>query len=565
MLSIRKIGVIGRTYRHLNRYRQILTVLIKYGFGDLLEMLKIDQYIEVGLQLISRNRGTRIEPLTRPQRLRMAFEELGPTYIKLGQVLSARPDLIPMDYIQELSKLQDAVPAFSFKEVCKVIESEFGRPPEEIFRSLEETPQASASIGQVHRAVLNDGEAVAVKFQRPGIRKIIEVDLEIMLHLATLAEHHIEELALHRPVKIVDEFARTLEKEIDYKIEATSMERCARQFLDDPYVYIPKIYREVTTSRILTAEYIEGIKISDFDRLESAGLDRKVITARGADLVLKQIFKHCFFHADPHPGNIFALPNNVICLIDFGMVGVVDRQTRDDFVDLLDSIAHQNEIQVSEVLLKLTYWDEEPDRRMLEREVADFMGRHLYKPLKEIELGKLLQQMLEVAAEFQLRIPPDLFLMIKALGTVEGVGHMLDPDFDMIARATPFIENVKLERYKPERVAEDIFDLTTKLLRFLRQFPKELLDITQIIRQRKLSLQFEHRGLETMLMTHDRISNRISFSILIAALIVGSALIVRSKTPPLIYGISLIGIILFLAAAIMGIWLLVAILKKGRL
>jgi ubiquinone biosynthesis protein len=565
MLSIRKIGVIGRTYRHLNRYRQILTVLFKYGFGDLLELLKIDQYLEVGLQMISRNRGARVERLTRPQRIRMAFEELGPTYIKLGQILSTRPDLIPMEFIQELSKLQDDVPAFPFKEVCKVVESEFGRPPEELFDSLEEEPQASASIGQVHRAVLKDGEAVAVKFQRPGIRKIIEVDLEIMLHLATLAEHHIEELVLHRPVKIVDEFARTLEKEIDYKIEATSMERCARQFLDDPYVYIPKVYREVTTSSILTAEFVEGIKISDIDRLASAGLDRKVITTRGADLILKQVFEHGFFHADPHPGNIFALSNNVICLIDFGMVGVVDRQTRNDFVDLLDSIVHQNEIQASEVLLKLTYWDEEPDRRLLEREVADFMGRHLYKPLKEIELGKLLQQMLEVAGDFQLRIPPDLFLMIKALGTVEGVGRMLDPDFDMIARATPFIANVKLARYKPERIAEDVFDLSAKLLQFLRQFPKALLDISQMIRQQKLGLQIEHRGLETMLVTHDRISNRISFSILIAALIIGSALIVISETPPLIYGISLIGIILFLAAAIMGIWLLVAILKKGKL
>jgi len=565
MLSIRKIGVIGRTYRHLNRYRQILTVLFKYGFGDLLEMLKIDQYLEVGLQMISRNRGTRVERLTRPQRLRMAFEELGPTYIKFGQILSTRPDLIPMEYIQELSKLQDEVPAFPFKEVCKVVASEFGRPPQEIFDSLVEEPQASASIGQVHRAVLKDGEAVAVKFQRPGIRKIIEVDLEIMLHLATLAERHIEELVLHRPVKIIDEFARTLEKEIDYTIEATSMERCARQFLDDPHVYIPKVYREVTTSRVLTAEFIEGIKISDIDRIESAGLDRKVITTRGADLILKQVFEHGFFHADPHPGNIFALTNNVICLIDFGMVGMVDRQTRDDFVDLLDSIVHQNEIQASEVLLKLTYWDEEPDRRLLEREVADFMGRHLYKPLKDIELGKLLQQMLEVAGEFQLRIPPDLFLMIKALGTVEGVGRMLDPDFDMIAQSTPFIARVKLERYKPERIAEGVFDLSAKLLRFLRQFPKELLDISQIIRQQKLKLQIEHRGFETMLATHDRISNRISFSILIAALIIGSALIVISETPPLIYGISLIGIILFFAAAIMGIWLLVAILTKGRL
>ena len=565
MLSIRKIGVIGRTYRHLNRYRQILAILFKYGFGDLLELLKIDQYIEVGLQMISRNRGARVERLTRPQRLRMAFEELGPTYIKLGQILSTRPDLIPMEFIQELSKLQDDVPAFPFKEVCKVIKSEFGRPPEELFDSLEEKPQASASIGQVHRAVLKDGESVAVKFQRPGIRKIIEVDLEIMLHLATLAEHHIEELALHRPVKIVDEFARTLEKEIDYKIEATNMERCARQFLDDPHVYIPKVYREVTSSRVLTAEFVEGIKISDIDKLESAGLDRKVITARGADLVLEQVFEHGFFHTDPHPGNIFALPNNVLCLIDFGMVGVVDRQTRDDFVDLLDSIVHQNEIQASDALLKLTYWDEEPDRRRLEREVADFMGRHLYKPLGEIELGKLLQQMLEVAGDFQLHIPPDLFLMIKALGTVEGVGRMLDPDFDMIDRATPFITNVKLARYKPERIVEDVFDLSTKLLRFVRQFPKEVLDITQMIRRQKLSLRIEHRGLETMLVTHDRISNRISFSILIAALIIGSALIVISETPPLIYGISLIGIILFLAAAMMGIWLLVAILKKGKL
>ncbi len=565
MLSIRKIGVIGRTYRHLNRYRQILTVLIKYGFGDLLEMLKIDQYIEVGLQMIMRKRGARVERLTRPQRLRMAFEELGPTYIKLGQILSTRPDLIPMEYIQELSKLQDEVPAFPFEEVCKVIESEFGRPPADIFDQLDKMPLASASIGQVHRAILKDGDPVAVKFQRPGIRKTVEIDLEIMLHLATLAEHHIEELVLHRPVKIVEEFARTLEQEMDYKIEADNMERCALQFLKDPHVYIPKVYRETTTSRILTAEFVDGIKISDIKGLEAAGLDRKMITARGADLVLKQVFELGFFHADPHPGNIFGLPGNVICLIDFGMVGVVDRQTRDDFVDLIDSIVHQNEVLASQVLLKLTYWDKEPDRRLVEREVAGFMGRHLYKPLKEIELGKLLQQLFELVGSFKLRIPPDIFLMIKALGTVEGVGRMLDPDFDMVALAAPFIVKVKLERYKPERIAEDVIDLSARLLEFLRQFPKELVDLTHMIRQQKLSFKIEHRGLENMLVTHDRISNRISFSILIAALIIGSALIVISETPPFFYGISLIGIFLFSAAAIMGIWLLVAILKKGRL
>jgi ubiquinone biosynthesis protein len=565
MLSIRKIGVIGRTYRHLNRYRQILTILFKYGFGDLLEMLKIDQYVEVGLQMISKNRKLRIERLTKPQGLRMAFEELGPTYIKLGQILSTRPDLIPMEFIQELSKLQDHVPAFPFDRIRKEIDSEFGCSPEDLFDRLDEEPLASASIGQVHRAVLKDGEAVAVKFQRPGIRRIIEVDLEIMLHLATLAERHIEELALHRPVKIVEEFARTLEKEIDYNNEATNMERAARNFLDDPHVYIPKVFREATTSRILTTEFIDGIKISNIDALEAAGLDRKIITARGADLVLEQVFEHCFFHADPHPGNIFVLPGNVICLLDFGMAGVVDRQTRDDFVDLVESIVNQNESRATQVLLKLTYREEEPDRRLLEREVADFMGRHLYKPLKDIELGKLLYQLLELATRFRLRIPADIFLMMKALGTVEGVGRMLDPEFDMISRATPLITRVKLERFKPERLAEEAYALGSQIFQFERQFPNQLLELTNLIRQEKLRLQIEHRGLENMLATHDRISNRISFSILIAALIIGSALIVISETPPLVYGISLIGILLFSAAAIMGIWLLVAILKKGKL
>ncbi len=565
MLSIRKIGVIGRTYRHLNRYRQILGVLFKYGFGDLLERLKIEQYIEVGLQMISRKRSGRVERLTRPQRLRIAFEELGPTYIKLGQVLSTRPDLIPVDFLHELAKLQDKVPPVAFAQIRRVLEAEFRAPPEELFDHLEETPQASASIGQVHRAVLKDGEAVAVKIQRPRIRKIIEVDLEIMLHLATLAERHIEEFSLHRPVKIVEEFARTLERELDYKIEATNMERIAAQSLDNPHVYIPKVFREATTSRVLTTEFVEGIKISELDRLEAAGLDRKLITTRGADLILDQVFNHGFFHADPHPGNIFVLPDNVICLIDFGIVGMVDRRTREDFVELLDSVVHKNEVRAAQVLLKLTEWETKPDMRIFERDIADFIGRHLYQPLKDIEIGKLLQQLLETATRFRLRILPDIFLMLKAFSTVEGVGRMLDPEFDMIAAATPFIKDVKLARFKPERVASDFIDLVSKLLQFLHQFPRDLLELTSLVRQEKLTLRIEHRGLNTMLATHDQISNRISFSIIIAALIIGSALIVISKTPPLVYGISLIGIIGFFAAAIMGIWLLVAILRKGKL
>ncbi|BBO74975.1 ubiquinone biosynthesis protein UbiB [Desulfosarcina widdelii] len=565
MISIRKIGVFGRTYRNLNRYRQILGVFFKYGFEDIIELLKIDQYIEIGLQVISRNRKERMERLSRAVRVRMAIEELGPTYIKLGQILSTRPDLVPVDFVRELAKLQDKVPSFPFSDVTRIIRDETGQPVDSLFDYLDPEPLASASIGQVHRARLKDGEEVAVKVQRPGIRKIVEVDLEIMLHLATLAERHIEELAHHRPVKIVEEFARSIEKEMNYTLEATSMERVARSFLHDDTVYIPKVYREATTERVLTTEFIDGVKVSLLDRLDDNGYDRKLITRRGADILLTQIFEHGFFHADPHPGNLFVLPKNVICLLDFGMMGSVERATREAFVELVDAVVRRDEPRTTRVLLKLTLWDEEPDMRLLGKDVADFMGEHLYRPLKDIHVGKLLQNMLELAAQHRMRIPPEIFLMMKAISTVEGVGLELDPDFDMIAHAEPFIKQVKLSRFSPRRLSSDALSIVAQYLDFIQEFPKDLLEITRTIRQKKLTFMLELKNMEKMLHTHDQISNRVSFAIIIAALIIGSALIVISKTPPLFYGISLIGIIGFLAAAIMGLWLLVAIIKKGKL
>ena len=563
MISIRKIGVIGRTYRHLNRYRQILTVLFKYGFEDMVELLKIDQYIEIGLQVISR--GDRVEKLSRAARVRLAVEELGPTYIKMGQILSTRPDLVPVDFIRELARLQDKVPAFPLAEVTRIVREETGCAVEDLFDEFDPQPLASASIGQVHRARLKDGDDVAVKVQRPGIRKQVEVDLEILLHLATLAERHIEELAHHKPVKIVEEFARSIEKEMDYTLEATSMERVARSFLHDDVVYIPKVFREVTTERVLTSEFVDGIKVSLLDELDARGYDRKLITRRGADILLTQVFEHGFFHADPHPGNLFVLPNNVICLLDFGMMGTVDRSTREAFVELVDAVVRRDEPRTTLVLLKLTLWDEEPDLRRLGKDVADFMGEHLYKPLKDIQIGKLLQHLLELAALHRMRIPPEIFLMMKAISTVEGVGLSLDPNFDMIAHAEPFIKQVKLARFSPARLSSDAVSIAAQYMDFIQQFPKDLLEITRTIRQRKLTVMLELKSMDHMLHTHDQISNRISFSIIIAALIIGSALIVISKTPPLFYGISLIGIIGFLTAAVMGLWLLVAIIKKGKL
>jgi ubiquinone biosynthesis protein len=565
MISIRKIGIIGRTYRHLNRYRQILTVLFKYGFGDLVETLKIEQYIEIGLQMISRKRRERLEKLTRAERTRMALEELGPTYIKLGQVLSTRPDLVSVEFVNEFAKLQDEVPAFGFPAIQQTIEAELQRPLEILFAQFDPEPLASASIGQVHRARLHNADEVAVKVARPGIESVIEVDLEIMLHLATLAERHVEELSFHRPVRIVEEFARTIEKEMDYTIEASSMERVAGQFLNDETVYIPKVYREFSTRRVLTSEYIDGIKVSKVDDLCKSGYDCPLITVRGANVVLKQIFTFGFFHADPHPGNIFVMPGDVIGLLDFGMMGAVDRATREIFVSLVDSIIRRDEPRTAKLLLRLTDWDDEPDAVQLEKDVADFIAQHLYRPLKEIQLAKMLQHLLELATRHRMRIQPDIFLILKALTQVEGVARALDPEFDMMTAAAPFIRDVKLARLSPGRLTGDAVRLVEQSYEFLTDFPKDLLELSRSLRQKKLSFNLILKDLDKMLATHDQISNRISFAIIIASLIIGSALIVISNMPPLFFGISVIGLAGFLAAGFLGIWLLVAIIKKGRL
>lgn len=565
MLSIRKIGIIGRTYRHIARYRQILAVFLRYGFGEFVELLKIEQYLEIGLQMISRKQREQTERLTRAERVRMAFEELGPTFIKFGQVLSTQPGLIPIDIVNELSKLQDDVPSSPFEPIKAVIEKELQAPLETVFQSIDPNPIASASIAQVYAATLLSGEKTAIKVRRPGIRNTIEVDLEIMLYLAGLMERHVEEFAPHRPTEIVEEFARVLEKELDFTIEATNMERFARQFSDDDTIYTPKVYRDYTTPRMLVLEYIEGIKISDIRAIEEKGYDKQLITRRGTDATLKQVFMHGFFHADPHPGNVFILPDNVICILDFGMVGNVNLKHREMFVDLLDCLVHQDAPGTTKVLLALTIWDEEPVTVVLERDVTEFIGHHLYKPLKEMELGKILQDLLEMLNRHRLRIPPNIFLMIKAIATIENMARQLDPQFDIITHATPFLKKVKLARFTPRRIAVDVFKTAAELRHFTRQFPADLLEITRLLKSEKITVNIEHKGIDPLIATYDQVSNRLAFAIIIAALLIGSAMIITTEIPPLVFGISLLGIIGFAGAAIMGVWLLVAILRRGRL
>ncbi len=567
MLSIKKISKVTQRYRHIVRYRQIIGIILKYGFENILEAMHIEQVIESGRRLMpfTSPQEEKLEKLNRNQRIRMVLEELGPTFIKMGQVLSSRPDLVPLDLTTELTRLQDEVPSFEFDKVEAILSSEFGSSCREMFKEFDPTPFASASIGQVHRAALKTGEAVAVKVQRPAIRRTIEADLEIMHYLAAIMESTIEEAAFFKPVRIVEEFAKTLEKELDYTIEAASMERMGIQFQLEPGIHIPKVFSEFSTERVLTMEFINGIKASDIEAIDAAGLDRKQLTRTGADFILRQVFEHGFFHADPHPGNIFILKDNRVCPVDFGMTGFVDQATRETFIDLIQAIARGKAGQVAQLLCDICEYDGPPDMVGLEKETAQFIAVHLNRNLSEIRTARMVNQFLELCAAFYLRLPPDLFLMMKAFISIEGVVRNLDPDFNMVGHAVPYISRAQYLRYSPSRIAEDVMGVARDSYKLMQSLPKDTGQILEQIKQGKLKATIRIDGLDKVVATQDHTNNRISFAIIIAALILGSAIVVHSNVPPLLFGVSVIGIGAFSAAAVMGVWLLTAIIRSGRL
>ena len=564
-MLIKTIGGLGRTYRHLHRYSEILGVGIKFGFGDLVNSLRVEQYVDLGRKVIFRGRKEKIESLTRAVRLRMVLEELGPTFIKLGQALSTRPDVMPADFVAELSKLQDEVPPFPSEQAREILEKELEAPVWEVFSSIDPKPMAAASIGQVHRARLKTGEDVVVKVQRPGIRKTIEVDLEILMHLAILMERHLEGWALHRPTSVVEEFGRTLEAELDYGSEAGNMERLAAMYADDPRVYVPTVYRKTTTAQVLTMEFVMGIKADNIKELEAAGYDLTQIASLGAELVIDQTMKRGFFHADPHPGNLLILPDHVICFLDLGMMGHLSRRSRENIADLALGVVRRDPAAMVGALLRLTEWDEEPDTQALERDVIGVVDRHFNRPLKELSLSDLLQQTFNLAFKYQMRVPPDLLLLIKALSTIEGVASRLDPNFDLIEKAAPFVRQVQMEKYNPHRLAEDFLDYALEIKDILRYMPGEVRQLLRIARKGKLRIELEHEGLEELRLTQNRTNNRLSFAIVLAALIISSSVIVHAGIPPTWHDIPLIGLAGYLVAGVMGFWLLISIIRRGMM
>lgn len=557
---------INRNIRSLKRYRQVLGILIKYGFGHIIEQLNIDYYLELGKRIVSLGTASReLERLTQAARLRFALEELGPTFIKLGQLLSTRPDIVPADIIAELQQLQDHLPPVESELVMARIHSELGYPVEDLFESFDNTPLATASISQVHRATLKSGEQIVCKVRKPEIEGVIETDIDIMMGLAYLVEKHLPGGDMYDPIGVVKEFRRTIQRELDFSREARTVERFASNFSTDPQVRIPKVYREYSGRTVLTLEYVDGIKISDIAQLREHGYDLQELAAIGADNFLKQVFVHGLFHADPHPGNIHVRENNVICIFDYGMVGRLDEELKLHLTELLFSVLRRDVDQIISQLLYSGDLHDETNLTNLKRDLTEFIDDYYDIQLQDMKVGRLLVEFVEILTVYRIKFPPTLMLLSRALIAVEGIGRQLNPEFNLVEQLKPFAENIVKNRYSPSSIARDATKTLQAYQSLGKSLPKDIKEFINRVNRNKFKIDLEHRGLERLINDLDKSSNRISFSMIIAALIIGSSLIMQTNNGPMLFGFPILGLLGYSVAGILGFGLAVAILRSGRL
>ncbi|HEY5522352.1 MAG TPA: AarF/UbiB family protein [Desulfuromonadaceae bacterium] len=555
---------INMNIRSIKRYLNIVRVLSTYGFDQVLEMLGLADMV-VRSRKLFRGSVPDIARLTAAERMRLALEELGPTFIKLGQILSTRPDVIPRAFVREFEKLQDNVPSFPFEEVLTQITGELGGPAEQFYAEIDPVPLAAASIAQVHRARLMTGEDVVVKVRRPGIVEVVESDISALMALAGLAERHLPGIELYDPVGIVREFARTIRREMDFSREAHTIEKFRDNFIKTPWMYFPRVYWEQTSRAILTMEYVAGVKVSDREKLFDQGLDVKLIARRGADSFLEMVLNHGFFHGDLHPGNVLILPDNVICLLDYGIVGRLDEDLKTFLTDILSAIVKRDMDEVVSLLLFAGDISDSLDIRALKRDLSNFIDGYYEIPLKEIEVGRMLMEFIEIITLYSIRISPDLMLLVKSLVLIEGMGRALDPGFDMVEHLRPFIVKAIRQKLSPLRVSRDIVQVLSSYINLARNIPRDLKEIINRINRNKFKIDLEHRGLDKFTADFDRSINRLSTSMILAAIIIGSSIIMQTDKGPKVMDFPVLAFMGYTVAGVVGLWLVYAIIRSGRM
>jgi ubiquinone biosynthesis protein len=558
-----------RTYRSARRLQQIINVFLRYGFGQIIDQIHLGRYIPFKKRLKAFGVWPALKGPSVPERLRMAFADLGPTFIKLAQVLSSRPDLITTQFADEFKKLQDEVPPFPVLEAKKTIEEDIKLPLDRIFKYFDDLPIAAASIAQVHRAELFDGSDVVVKVQRPDIREQIESDINILTTIARLLDKYVPESRFFNPKGIVEEFSRTVRKEMDFVEEARNCCRFRRNFEHNPDVYIPKIYSEFVTEKVLVMEMIDGVRIDSIAAIDEMGLDRKRLAKIGVDAYFKQILEDGFFHADPHPGNIFVMPTGMIAFLDFGIVGRVSDEIKETMADTFLALIHRDFDRLIDNYVELGIVPEHIDidafRKDFKADLRDLLEPLYGLTLQEINFAQYLDTITHLAIKHNLKIPSDLLLINKAMIVLENIGLQLDPNFDFIAAAEPYASRIIRKRISPSRLYDKARKNVMEIGDFAFLFPRQVKQIIKKALKDDIQIKMFHVNLPEFIKDMDRSSNRIAFALIVSAMIVSSAIMHATGVGPKIFGISILGLSAFGFAFFMGIWLIISIIRSGRL
>ncbi len=550
-----------QTHASLKRSRQIANTLVRHGLGYLTGILGLEHFVPFHMGLLKHPRRT--EPYTRPEHIRLALEELGPTFMKLGQILSTRADLLPPEYQAEFIKLQDAAPTLPREEIEKILVAELGQPVEDLFATFDFTPLAAASIGQAHAATLLDGTQVVVKVRRPGAVEQIEEDLALLHNLAMTASHRWEFAHQYDLVGLVQDFAKTLRAELDYIREGKNAERFAKNFAHDTTIHIPHIFWKTTTAQVLTLERIYGIKMNDLTAIDAAGLDRSVLAEHAAQSVLKMIFEDGFFHADPHPGNFFIEANGRIGLIDFGMVGTVDENTREALIRVLLAITSQDTGRLVDAFLDLGVTQQAVDRPALQRDLDLLLSRYSGMSLGEVTVGPLLHETLSIVRRHHLQLPSNLAQLIKATIMNEGLGTQLDPSFRLTTTLVPYARRLMLRQYSPAFWTKQLGQTGMDAAWLGVELPRQMRRLLSELERGTLKMSVQPAGVEPMLHRFEAIANRIVLGVIAAAFINGLAILMSVYHPVTWgWGIGTFFAIGFVLAVVLGVYLAWSILRS---
>jgi len=549
--------------RDLPRLHEIASVMIRYGWGDLVRVLGISGVLERTGRVLHWHSTSEIGQLDAPVRIRRALEELGPTFVKLGQLLATRVDMFPPHWIAEFEKLHSQVPAVSYESLHTDLVAAINGEPNEVFAEFDSVPLAAASIAQVYRATLRDGTPVVVKMRRPGIEGVIRADLRILEHAAKLLESEMPDSRRYDPVHIVSQFRRSLNRELDLAKEARNIDQFARNFAGDPLVKIPRVYWEFTNDRVNVQEEIVGKAGVSPDRLRASGLDPKLLAARGADTVLRMVLEHGYFHADPHPGNVLFLPDNRIGMIDFGMVGMLTHPRRNQIVDLLHALTRKDEQALLQVLLEWS-GDSVIDEDRLAYDVTELLQSYDNLQLKDVKIGALLNDITALMRDNNLLLPADLILLFKTLITLEGLGQQLDPEFHMIDHVTPFVERVIQQRYTPQALFARGRKSVREALEVVADLPRDLRHLLRDARRGRMTIDLDLKRLDHFGHQLDSASNRLTMGILTASLVVGSSIIMTVEGGPQLFGLPFFGLLGFLIAFFNSLWIIFSIWRSGK-